>query len=405
MGVENHKVLVVRVGDVEPIPGADVVGLVHVLGYQVVVKKAEWKPGDLGIYIPPDSVVPDTPQFNWLWSDKLKPGTPPTQRQRRITVRRFKKMWSEGLLLPVKDFAPALVTPTEEWDELSKQFVLVNVGTIEGTDVAQMLGITHYDPDEGIELDGDSERFPSRKQSKIFPRSLRGWGYLLLRLITFGRFQGNTGGGGNEVAPTDTPPIYDVEAFKNHQNVFQSGEPVIVTEKIDGANARFVYVPGTFGWGHMFAGSRKLWKKEGTSCIWRQALKQNPWIEEWCKKHPGSVLYGEVVPAQIRGGVKMNYGCKDGEVGFFAFDIRKPDGSMHPAWVDVDITGHFVPMLYEGKFNLDLILPLVDGKSAVGDHIKEGIVIRALCEGDARNLPLSIRQLKIVSNAYLEKTK
>ena len=61
-----------------------------------------------------------------------------------------------------------------------------------------------------------------------------------------------------------------------------------------------------------------------------------------------------------------------------------------------------VPSLYVGFFD-ESVKQLADGPSMVEgtEHIREGVVIRPLVERDARNLGRV--QLKIVSNAFLEK--
>ena len=50
---------VVRVGEIREIPGADRIELASVMDYTVVVKKGEYKPGDFGIYVEVDSLLPD----------------------------------------------------------------------------------------------------------------------------------------------------------------------------------------------------------------------------------------------------------------------------------------------------------------------------------------------------------
>lgn len=50
---------IVKIKDVTPIEGADKIELAHVLDYTVVVKKHEFSPGDLALYIEVDSVLPD----------------------------------------------------------------------------------------------------------------------------------------------------------------------------------------------------------------------------------------------------------------------------------------------------------------------------------------------------------
>lgn len=50
---------IVKIKNIREIPGADKIELATVLDYTVVVKKNEYKPGDLGLYIEVDSVLPD----------------------------------------------------------------------------------------------------------------------------------------------------------------------------------------------------------------------------------------------------------------------------------------------------------------------------------------------------------
>lgn len=50
---------IVKIEEVSPIAGADRIELAKVMDYSVIVKKGEYKPGDLGLYIEVDSVLPD----------------------------------------------------------------------------------------------------------------------------------------------------------------------------------------------------------------------------------------------------------------------------------------------------------------------------------------------------------
>lgn len=412
----NHQAKVVKIAaeDFKVHPNADKLELIFVGGYQVVTQKGQFKPGDLAVYIQPDSVVPARSEFSFLWEKDgggnlrvISPEMEIPESWRRVTVRKFRKEWSEGLLLPVRDF---IDSRTFTYDQ----------AFIEGNDVSERLGITHYNPPEPEELD----RGTSIRQSRTRPRSFKGWVYFLknwsLRILSFGQHDpwGNCGGS-NEKAPKNTPPIYDVETFKNYKGVFEPGEEVIVTEKIHGSNARFLYQPSDLGFGgKMYAGSRKLWKSAKSNCVWRHALAQNPWIENWCREHPGYTLYGEVVPTQ--GG--FNYGTDPGQVKFFVFDILTPT----EGWINVldywqaapgewaekrinllgqELVGGliWVPVLYCGAFDETKIKTYVDGASNVrmSNHIREGIVIKSVVEKEIRGLGRA--QLKIVSNKYLEK--
>lgn len=359
-------------------------------GYQAVVKKGQFKDGDLAVYIQPDSVVPQTEPFQFIWEGHVGlDGTVP-ERRRRITVRKFRKEWSEGLLLPVTDFPE--FTGMSYFPEGLLLGALVHgeaVGISVGSDVSDLLGITHYDPDAGTEgTHAPSGNAPKRKFR--YPRTLRGWFNFLKRLIlNKGRLK---------EATVDVPvhvPTYDVDALKNYANAFVDGEEIVLTEKIHGSNGRFLYLDGI-----QYAGSRNQWKAPGSNSTWHKALDQNQWIGDWCRQNEGSVLWGEVVPTQDG----YNYGAKAGEVLFFTFDVYRPDGT----WMDYDEYYHSteycqrVPLLFKGPWSKEL-LSHADGASWVkgAGHIREGFVAKTAKERKQRGLGRV--QLKVVSNIFLDK--
>lgn len=369
----NHQVNIVRLPAPRVHTNADTLELFDIGGYQVVVKKGQFKEGDLAVYIQPDSVVPQTEPFKFIWENYVGlDGTVPEKR-RRITVRAFRKEWSEGLLMPLTDFN------VSEFNGGS--FVSFR----EGDDVSDIIGITHYDPDAGRESTvADTAHSPRRR----YPKTLRGWfWFVLYKLGLAGRSaQKNLA---LEVAFNF--PVYDVEAYKNFKNVLQPGDRVHVTEKIHGSNARFVFVEGV-----MYAGSRTQWKQRGDN-VWWKAVEQHPEIEQWCIANEGHVLYGEVVPTQRQG---FDYGYGNGRVGFFAFDVLMPDGTW--AWPGNVGFGLCVPVVTVGAFD-ESMLALADGQTLVpgAKHIREGIVIRALDR--ERVARLGRVHLKVVSNKFLEK--
>jgi len=384
MNKANHQVNIVRITEVLPHNNADVLEIIPIGEYQVVTKKGEFKTGDLGVYIQPDSVVPQTEPFKFIWEAYVGlDGTAPEKR-RRITVRKFRGEWSEGLLLPASDF-DVLV------DSTLTRYVHEADWPV-GTDVSETLGITHYDPDKGKEMAGDNETF-KKKRSK-YPRSLKGWWYLLLHKLGIYTSGGQNHGFDNEDGVD--MPIYSVDALKNYKGAFDPEEEVELTEKIHGSNSRFVFRDE-----HMFAGSHTLWKAVTANCIWRSVLKAQPWVEEWCRANPGFGLYGEVTPTQ---GEKFEYGSKEPQL--FVFDIRTPDGK----WVSLDADKYlfagpkvcWVPALWNGKFK-DIPWELADGQTAVpgAKGIREGFVIRPVRERHVRGLGRLI--LKVVSKIFLEK--
>jgi hypothetical protein len=371
MADSTHRVKVVRIPEIEKHPNADLLGLVHLGGFQLVVKLGEFKPGDLAVFVQPDSVVPERDEFKFLWEGRT---SPVPDKYRRVTVRRFRKEWSEGLLLPYDlFFGPGKIIDVDDW----KAFNVPG----DGDDVSELLGITHYEPPEP----GEVQR---REQYKGWPRSLRGWFYLIARKL--GLDLNWPTGGENERGPKNPPPVYDVEALKNFMNAFEPGEEVIVTEKIHGSNMRCLFDGKKF-----YVGSRKLWKSEKSDSVWRLAVRQNPWIEQWCRNHPNYTLYGEVVPTQ-----SLTYGYTKDSPGFLTFDVLSPTGVWVSPFGYTDIES-CVPLVASGGYEFESMTRLADGPSLVpgSKNLREGIVIRAVRNRTIRGL--GRLQLKVVSNTFL----
>ena len=385
----NHQTLIVRLGAARIHGNADSLELFDIpdTGYQIVSKKGQFKEGDLAVYVQPDSVVPETAPFEFIWGPYKTGGDAEghavPDRRRRITVRKFRKEWSEGLLMPLSDFP-----------EFSATYPYLGAA---GDDVSDILGITHWESDSVENTKGDAEHAPKRKSR--WPKSLKGWFYFILFKLGInlnGDIQGWDREKGLDVS------AYDVEALKNFKYALIPGESVIITEKIHGSQARYVYLDG-----HMYAGSRNLWKAPNSTCIWRKVLAQNLGIEEWCKLNEGAVLYGEVVPTQK--GYK--YGCEEGETKFFAFDVKDSEGNFLPK---IPVFGSLrdyaninsVPVLYFGEWQASLINRFAEGATQVAGvkGVREGVVITST-DPTRYVRGLGRVQLKLVSNSFLEKDK
>jgi tRNA-binding EMAP/Myf-like protein len=360
----NHLVNVVRIKELRKHPNADNLSLVDIDGYQVVVRTEEFDINKLYAYIQPDSVVPDRLPYRFLWADREFPDGVVPERKRRITVRRFRKEYSEGLLLPLSEFGQYMPI---------SNFTLVNgIPVCEGDDVAELLGVTHYvEPEPGFNLGAQGTKLT------FWQKVLKFFGF-----------------GPKPYGPKNGPGAYDVESLKNYPRVFVEGEPVLVTEKIHGSNARY-----TFDGKKFWAGSHHRWWKEQGN-IWWEVTKQYPWIEEFCRKFPGYTLRGEVTPTQ-KG---YAYGFET-EKQFFAFDVQREEGTyINKAnllkWMAIQ---RFVPVVYEGPYDAAKMKELAEGKSLVegAKNIREGIVISSVEERTVRGVGRA--QLKLKSLAFLEK--
>jgi len=78
-----------QIKDVRKHPNADRLELVDVLGYQLVCEKGIHKPGDVVVYIQPDTVLPDEP-----WAETYRKYSP-----KRVKAVKLRGEWSEGIIV------------------------------------------------------------------------------------------------------------------------------------------------------------------------------------------------------------------------------------------------------------------------------------------------------------------
>lgn len=180
-------------------------------------------------------------------------------------------------------------------------------------------------------------------------------------------------GGENESCPGYLPTYTDIEPWRRWRDVpgvVVPGEEIVVTEKIHGANARFVYRDG-----RLWVGSHSCVKRYDPANIWwRVATRMG--LEQRLFAYPGVVLFGEVF-----GKVQdLRYGIES-DVGLVAFDAYD---SMTGRYYDEDEFANLilhlglnrVPVLYRGPWT-DLA-PLAEGGTVLanGAHVREGCVAK-----------------------------
>jgi len=268
-----------------------------------------------------------------------KPGD--TKQKERIRVRRFKGTLSQGLLIPVP---PALA------------------GMSVGMNVIDALDIERYEPP--------------------------------LPMSTGGLFVSGPSG--------LYAPKFDVENYQRYKHLLTEGEPVIVTEKLHGANTRYCFTQNKDGIMEQFCGSRTNWMARDEKNIWWRAFDQRPAIGEWCKTNPGKLLYGEVF-GQVQ---SLKYGAGKNDCFFAAFALLDQN-----RWVDWQellqsvsaVSGlATAPFLHSGPFNEKQVMELAEGDSAWPNakHMREGVVIVPIQERVSDEIGRVC--LKVVSNRYLE---
>ena len=109
--MSSHKAKIVMITNIIQHPNADNLSIIMIDDFQVIVRTDDWKLGDLALYVEPDSIVPDIPEFAFL------------NGNRRIKARKLCGEWSIGLLVPAPPEAKL------------------------GDDYMDQLGITHYEPE------------------------------------------------------------------------------------------------------------------------------------------------------------------------------------------------------------------------------------------------------------------
>lgn len=204
-------------------------------------------------------------------------------------------------------------------------------------------------------------------------------------------------------------PKFDVESYQRFLDQFEDGEEVVVTEKMHGTSARYVWSQDKDGEWKQFCGTRVNWVGEPTeekdkkkSNPYWTAFSRNPAIGDWCRKNPNKILYGEVF-GQVK---KFKYGGERGQLFFAAFAILEKND-----WVDFGdcqelVEGYdidWAPVLYQGKFDREICLKLAEGNSSWtgANHIREGVVVVPIHERTDPEIGRVV--LKVVSNRYLEK--
>ena len=101
--------------DIQPINNADNIEKATINGFDVVVKKGEFKIGDHCVYCECDSILPkDNPKFAFLEGKPIK-------------LKRLRGVWSYGIAFPLDVLYP-------------------HIG-LEGEDVTELLGVTKLEPE------------------------------------------------------------------------------------------------------------------------------------------------------------------------------------------------------------------------------------------------------------------
>jgi RNA ligase (TIGR02306 family) len=196
-----------------------------------------------------------------------------------------------------------------------------------------------------------------------------------LRIVKYEPPEPLAAGGENEKGPGGIPVYTDIEGFRRWPDILREGEEVHITEKIHGANGRWVFHAG-----RLWAGSHTCLKKRHPDSAWWKAAAKHD-LENALAKAPGLVFYGEVYGAVQ----DLKYGHEKGGVSLALFDAFEIAAQRY---LDVDefeslvnrLGLPLVPRLYRGPWSKDL-MQLSEGKTLLrADHVREGFVVRPVKE-------------------------
>jgi RNA ligase (TIGR02306 family) len=96
-------VTIQRIKAVTAIPDSDFLETVHIMGWQCVVKKGEFKEGDLGVYFEVDSFLPLEPRYEFLRSSSYRENDD-NGKGFRIRTAKLRGQLSQGLFLSLSQF-------------------------------------------------------------------------------------------------------------------------------------------------------------------------------------------------------------------------------------------------------------------------------------------------------------
>lgn len=395
---------VVMVGGIDPIPGYDRVELATVLGWTVMVRKDQFKPYDLGIYIEIDSLVPATETFKFMekYNYKVK-----TQKFCKGTVL------SQGLLMSPEDFGGEIVYRPDD----SRA---IKIGEEEygiGADMTKALGITYYSADDRKRKKPSINKYEAMalRHKKLFKHQPfkwlmeRDWGKKLLFKF-YGKKKDKKRGWPEWVTKTDEPRLQNCISILADKTT-----KWFATEKIDGTSTTFTmrriknlllteYDFRVCSRNVSFADPERGCFYD-TNVYWQMAKKYDieRKLREMLDKHPELefiTIQGETYGNKIQARKYI-----DG-IDFMAFNLiyGYPDGNrirFNPVIMTEKLKQYDIPCVPVVGQNLTLpdtvkeVMAYVDGDPSVIDGgMREGIVFR---NKDAT------RSFKAVSNEYLIK--
>lgn len=234
---ERELAYVVTIDDLKPIEGKDRVECAVVGGWNIMVRKEQFKVGDPAIYFEIDSKVPDTKPFEFLAPKKYK-----------IKTQKYGSFYSQGLLMSAEDFGWKIGSAQFAGDAMyieDDQGAQHFADDVESMFLTKQLGVTYYDP-----MDRARKSSNNRTEYKPIWKKVKNWfPFKQLMRTKIGRkvllkiF-------GVKKKKKHWPyfmPHSDQERIQNMKWILENKTPFIATEKVDGCSSGFTVCKNKFG--------------------------------------------------------------------------------------------------------------------------------------------------------------
>ena len=291
----------VYVDGIEPIPGKDRVEAAVVGGWRTMVKKGQFKPGDIGIYFEIDSKVPEKEPFTFLEKYHYK-----------IKTQKFKTFYSQGLLMHPSDFG---------WTIDSAQFaggvfyVIDKEGNQHFVDdesrfLTKQLEVTYAIADDNKRKAPSIDKYKkmAQRRPELFKKRLarwmmkREWGKKIMFLF-FGKVKDKETG-----FPTHFPYVKktDQERCENMKWVLEDKTPFIVTQKCDGSSGTYILERKPFGRFEFYVCSRNVRQLNDK----QQCFYEDNYYWEVAKKYK----IEDFLKDFLKDNPDLNYACLQGEI-------------------------------------------------------------------------------------------
>ena len=396
---QRELAYIVAIDEIKPIPNYDRVEHARVGGWWVIVKKDQFKVGDLAIYIEVDSKVPEEEPFLFLESKKY-----------RVKTQKMCKVLSQGLLMHPNDFGWTVQNTGQFAGDLD--IIQAEKDTfILGDFVTEKLGITYYEPEDNKRKANSVDKYKKMAQRRpnIFKKPWakwmmrRGWGKKVMFLF-FGKKKDKKGAWPSWIKKTDE------ERCQNMPWLFPGGdEEFTATEKIDGTSTTFA-IKGYGRKQEFYVCSRNVVQDTPErenyydgNVYWEMAEKYNIKEKLASLMDPNIeyiILQGETYGAGIQ---KRDYSMEGHDFAAFNFIVKEENSEpirfdWRPMKNTLEPLGIPVVPIVDMNFKIpetcEELLKIAEGPSAIDGKMREGIVIRSY-DGQ--------RSFKAVSNPFLLK--